>query len=161
MRVMKNLKNVSCRNVNSITDVDKVIDNWQIDLMASKKNINNNPSQAKKTNYDDSFDIIGDQILLFEYLANGNEENNENILKLLDKERKIRINKDLSPEEENENKDNVMIIKLINHLNVDGFTPLYFTCLNGHVKMVDFLIKNGGDHLIKCGVNNYFYYLIY
>ena len=65
MRVMKNLKNISCRNVNSITDVDKAIDNWQNDLMAPKKYIKT--SEIKKINYDDSFDVIGDQILLFEY----------------------------------------------------------------------------------------------
>jgi ankyrin repeat protein len=148
MRLMKNLKNISVRNVQSIADVDKAIDNWQNDLMASKKNINT--LQVKKINYDDSFNIIGDQILLFEYLADGSEENNENILKLLNKEMKIKINKDIS----DDNIDNIMIIKLVNHLNIDGFTPLYFTCLNGHVKIVDLLIKNGGDHLMKCGVSN-------
>jgi ankyrin repeat protein len=150
MRLMKNLKNISVRNVHSIADVDKAIDKWQNDLVATKKNINNF-QQVKKINYDDSFNIIGDQILLFEYLADGSEENNENILKLLNKEIKIKINKDIS-EDDLDNNNNIMVIKLVNHINIDGFTPLYFTCLNGHVKIVDLLIKNGGDHLIKCGV---------
>ena len=57
------------------------------------------------------------------------------------------------------NKDkNYVVVNLVNHMNIDGFTPLYFACLNGHVKMVDLLIKNGADHLLKCGVMNYFYF---
>lgn len=138
--------------MNSIGDVDKAIDKWQNDL-GNKKPENNT---SKAITYDDSFQIIGDQILLFDYIATGHEENNENILKLLKKERRIRLNKDLGhqdEEQENLNDDkNFVIIYLVNHMNIDGFTPLYFACLNGHTKMVDLLVKNGADHLLKCGV---------
>lgn len=150
---MKNLRIVNVRNVNSITDIDKEIDKWQNDLNNVKK-----PENNKKIAYDDSFNIIGDQILLFDYIAHGHEENNENILKIIKKERKIKLNKDLSPEVENEEQEliegkNYVVVNLVNHMNLDGFTPLYFACLNGHVKMVDLLIKNGADHLMKCGVS--------
>lgn len=160
MRLMKNLKNISVKNVENISAIDNAIDNWQLDLNC-KKEFNNLPqnqiNKEKKIHYDDSFNIVGDQILLFEYLANGSEENNENILKLLNKEIKIKTNKDIPDEEMNE--DHIMTIKIVNHLNIDGFTPLYFTCLNGHTKMVDLIIKNGGDHLMKCGVSNFFRFL--
>jgi len=150
---LKNLRIVNVRNVNSITDIDKEIDKWQNDLNNVKK-----PENNKKIAYDDSFNIIGDQILLFDYIAHGHEENNENILKIIKKERKIKLNKDLSPEVENEEQEliegkNYVVVNLVNHMNLDGFTPLYFACLNGHVKMVDLLIKNGADHLMKCGVS--------
>lgn len=148
-----NLRNVNVHNVHSITDVDKAIDKWQNDLTCTKK-------ENKKASYDDSFNILGDQILLFDYIAHGHEENNENILKIIKKERRIKINKDLDHEEKgdeneklNEDKD-CIVINLVNHTNIDGFTPLYFACLNGHVKMVDLLMKNGADHLLKCGVRH-------
>jgi len=152
IRALKNLRNVNVHNVKSITDVDKAIDNWQKDLTCSKKD-------NKKIGYDDSFNILGDQILLFDYIAHGHEENNENILKIIKKERRIKINKDLDDEENMDEKDklndNYKVINLVNHMNIDGFTPLYFACLNGHLKMVDLLIKNGADHLLKCGVINF------
>lgn len=133
-----------------MTEVDKAIDKWQNDLTCSKKEI-------KKLGYDDSFNILGDQILLFDYIANGHEENNENILKIIKKERRIKPNKDLDHEENVDEKEKLnedyVIINLVNHMNIDGFSPLYFACLNGHVKMVDLLIKNGADHLLKCGVS--------
>jgi hypothetical protein len=153
---LKNLRNINVHNVKSITDVDKAIDEWQNNMMNSKKNMND--VVKKKILIEDSFNIIGDQILLFDYIATGHEENNENILKILKKERKIRINKEMvNEEEENLNDEkNFQIINLVNHTNVDGFTPLYFACLNGHVKMVDLLINNGADHLLKCGVNKLF-----
>jgi len=116
----------------------------------------NKKLESKKLNYDDSFNIIGDQILLFDYIAHGHEDNNEKILNIIKKERKIKFNKYLNIEEdEKENindEKNYIIINLVNYTNIDGFTPLYFACLNGHVKMVDLLIKNGADHLLKCGV---------
>jgi len=158
IRALKNLRNFNVHNVHSIAEVDKAIDNWQNDLTCTKKD-------NKKISYDDSFNILGDQILLFDYIAHGHEENNENILKIIKKERRIKINKDLDDEEKSDEKEklkeekNYIVVNLVNDMNIDGFTPLYFACLNGHVKMVDLLIKNGADHLLKCGVSIYLHIL--
>jgi len=75
--------------------VDNAIDKWQKDLTSTKKPENN----CKTLNYDDSFNIIGDQILLFDYIAHGHEENTEQILKIIKKVRRIQLNKDLIPED--------------------------------------------------------------
>lgn len=151
---------MNVQNVKSITEVDLAIDKWHKDLEGKKKNqidvIENNV--AKKMSFDDSFNILGDQLLLFDYIASGHEENYEDILKIIKKERKIKTKKDFVEENENEEnkklneENNSLIINLVNHTNIDGFTPLYFACLNGHVKVVDLLVQNSADHLLKCGV---------
>lgn len=99
-----------------------------IDKLEIKKGSGGIPLSSKRekkenTNNQKPLDYITDQIRLFQYIENGFDQYENEIVDI------IRKN------------------KFINDVNYENQTPIYASCVNGHVKMTKILIDNGADYL--------------
>lgn len=116
-----------------------------------KKNLETkeNNSLEYVVNKDNEFEEITKQILLFEYIALGLDENIDAIINIVKKDPKRNVYDETEKHH-----------YFVNKKNYKGLTPLYVCCLNGHAKIVEPLIKYGADHLLKCGVYKFIYFRI-
>lgn len=99
-----------------------------IDKLEIRKGSNGIPLSSKRekrenTNTQKPLDYITDQIRLFQYIENGFDQYENEIVDILRKN------------------------KFINDVNYENQTPIYASCVNGHVKMTKILIDNGADYL--------------
>ena len=101
-----------------------------IDKLAFEKSGMNTTAQKKENKVDKSssvnnqpLDYITAQIKLFQYIENGLDKYENEIIQILKRN------------------------KFINDFNYENQTPIYASCLNGHVKMTKILIDNGADYL--------------
>ena len=97
--------------------------------------------KINKEGTQDNLDQLKQQILFFECVASGKDENIDKIINFVKKDPK----RNLYDESQKQN-------YFINQKNHEGFTALYVACRNGHTKIVNVLLKWNGDPLIKCGV---------
>jgi hypothetical protein len=86
----------------------------------------------------DNFEEFQKQLVFFEYVASGLDEKINEIIKIIESDPRIGKYK----------KEDYYI----NKKNHEGFTALYIACLNGHIKIVEVLLKYDANHLVYCGV---------
>lgn len=146
-KALKNMKHVNTKHVRSLTELDRTFNSFQKNRDKKKNNISHTVKMdVKKEREDDSFDNnfeeITKQIRLFDYVSAGLEED-------LDKIAAIVKNDPMRDRYSEQNKN----YYFINQKNSDGFTVLYIACSNGHLNMVELLLKYNADYLQKCGVS--------
>jgi hypothetical protein len=132
-KAINNMRNINTKNVKSLTEIDRELLFWEKEFKPLKKN--------RTGNKENDYDEVTKQILLFDYISLGLDENIPAITNILRSDPK----RNLYDESEKQH-------FFINKKNFKGLTALYVACLNGHTKIVELLIKYGADHLQKCGV---------
>jgi hypothetical protein len=136
------MRSISTNHVKSFTEIERTLNYWELQHKEKKQTVNG--FMAPKNSYShpkDEWEEITTQMLLFELISSGLDENLDKIIRIVKKDPK----RNLFPESEKHQ-------FFINQKNYEGFTPLYIACLNGHVKFAEVLIKYGADHLMKYGV---------
>ena len=136
------MKCVNTKSVKSLSDIDRTLNVFEKIHRIRKQN--GNYVKDTDNDFSDDFEEITKQIKLFDYVSSGCDENIEKIQEIV-KDDKMRNMYDQHQKE----------YYFINKKNFDGLTALYMACQNGHYKVVDVLLKNHADHLIKCGVRNF------
>lgn len=137
IKALNNMRHISARSVKSLTEIDRTMDGWE----KKQKHRGDNELFRVESNFNDEFEEITKQIKLFNYLSSGLDENVEKIAELVRKDPKRNLFDENSKQH-----------YFINQKNYEGVTPLYVACLNGHIKIVEVLMKYNADHLMKCGV---------
>jgi len=143
------MKNVDAKYIKSLHELDLSFDQYeQIHQIRKKNNLINSPNEEMTDKieeheklFDENYEELTKQYRLFDYITSGLDENREKIIKIVQND-KMR---------EKFGKENKQYY-FVNKKNLEGFTPLYNSCLNGHVKITELLLNNDADHLIKCGV---------
>ena len=128
IQFIKKMKQINTHTLLSPDDIDISIE--KIKTQRTTPLISSRIKEKEKNDKAqmDTISQLTKQLQLFECVSNGNEFSLKYIKKLI-----------------KENKE------MINSKNYEGFTPLYISCMNGYIKVVELLIELGADHLIKCG----------
>lgn len=135
------MRTINTKNVRTETEIDRELSYWE-KFKNKNSEIKESTTIMENNNYkDNEFEEIAKQVLLFEYIAIGLDQNIETIIDYIKKDPK----RNAYDESEKHH-------YFVNKKNFKGLTPLYVACLNGHVKIVEPLITYGADHLQKCGV---------
>jgi hypothetical protein len=149
------MKNPNCKVLKTVADLDKSIDQYT-KIHENRKKLELQEDGHKEEEFVeedqmlDNVEEISKQCKLFEYISSGQEENLEEIEKIV-KNDKMRFSYDKNQSHH----------YYVNKKNWDGITPLYVACQNGHLKVIDILMRCDADHLIKCGVSIKKYLIIY
>lgn len=91
--------------------------------MKSTRQKKENKVEKSSSMNNQPLDYITEQIKLFQYIENGLDKYENEIIQILKRN------------------------NFINDFNYENQTPIYASCLNGHVKMTKILIDNGADYL--------------
>ena len=140
------MKNVNTKNIKSLAELDRSFSLFEQIYENRKKNNQQNSQNKDKfndneNNFDENYEELTKQYKFFDYITSGLDEYKEKIIEIIQND-KMR---------EKFRKENKQFY-FVNRKNLEGITPLYNSCLNGHVKITELLVNNDADHLIKCGV---------
>jgi ankyrin repeat protein len=137
------MKCVNTKSVKSLTEIDRTLNIFE--KIHKIRKLNGNYVRDDENDFSDNFEEMTRQLKLFEYVASGHDDDIDKIAEIV-RDDKMRNMYDVHQKEH----------YFINKRNYDGFTALYVACLNGHIKVVDVLLKNHADHLMKCGVKIFY-----
>jgi hypothetical protein len=141
-KIISSIRNINARCLENVSEIEVTLqkkkDN-KIDRQSSIAHIIGK-GFSSQTSFEQKIELLEKQTKLFEYCAGGLDSNFPKIIKL--------IKDDPTRNFFDDSQKNKFFV---NQKNYDGVTPLYIACLNGHLKVVEILLINGADHLIKCG----------
>lgn len=144
-KIISNIRNIDARNLNDVGELEVTLEKKKGNRMEKQNSVARiiGHAHSSKTSFEKNIDLLAKQTKLFEFCATGLDSNSTKIVNILKEDPKRNFY-----DESQKNKF------LVNQKNYDGVTLLYIACLNGHLKVVDILLKYGADHLIKCGEKN-------
>jgi hypothetical protein len=139
--VVNNIRNFHTKNVNSITDLEITLRKLKDNKIEKQCSVARLIGHAiSKDGFEQNMLEVNKQAKLFDYCASGLDGNLIKIVEILQSDTKLHIYGEAQKH-----------YYFVNQKNDVGITPLYMSCLNGHVKVVELLIKYSADHLQKCG----------